>query len=466
MAQLEFVRTDGETAILRAPDGTEYELPITPELRDAVCPQQENCVPTGETTEAVAAKDLHQSASARTTAADHPPELLPVLRPRDIQTRLRAGDTIESLSLQSGISLAVLKKLEWPVVTEREHVIRQVREHEVSGLAGVAELGEIADSRLASRGVSREEAFWSARREGGAPWVVEVRFSVGERDRTARWTYEPRGKAVIALDDEARWLGQPDDPLTLETSAPTPAKPRSPVITRRSSPQPDLQTDRILDDLAARRGARPATGPIPTRLPMPVDTRPAAKEPVVNPPVKTPAPVVPPPISEPPMRGRRRAEPASMKPLVETPRTEPAYNLDRGSEVVELRRWTPRRAATGPSIQPTLLPASGAPIDVVRPPVTPLAPMISATPPVYEMPTLTAVTPIGDDEVTYEDDQVTYEDEPVTYNEPPAVIKPESSAPDPVPPVTATPAGGVSRRGKNKRAQVPSWDEIVFGAKS
>ncbi|MDR0482106.1 MAG: DUF3071 domain-containing protein [Cellulomonadaceae bacterium] len=206
---------------------------------------------------------VHADDADAASVDDHPSvadaTAVPVnLRPRDIQERLRAGDTAEYLAELSGLTVEQVQRFEWPVITEREFAIGQVRAHRISGLDRTSALGELADARLAGRGV-QDSARWSARREGNAPWVVEVRFSAGDRERSARWTFALRTQDVTALDDEARWLSQPDDPVTPEVFG-VPS-----VSAHRSTTADDDIAPSFLDDLADRRGrrsSRPAPHPV------------------------------------------------------------------------------------------------------------------------------------------------------------------------------------------------------------
>jgi hypothetical protein len=240
MAELELVRLhdDGERLVLRAPDGTEHALPITDALRTVV---------RGE----------------RPRAEEPPRSVSPAqatMRPRDLQTRLRAGATAEELAAESGLPVEHVRRYEWPVVAERQHVIGQVRVHRIDGASDTT-LGEAADARLAARGVPADDATWSAWREGVAPWIVEVRFAAGDRERSARWTFDPRGRVVTPLDDEARWLGQPDDPLSPEMIGVPSLTGRGPARLDAGRRQADPATEAtalLLDDLAGRRGQRPS----------------------------------------------------------------------------------------------------------------------------------------------------------------------------------------------------------------
>jgi hypothetical protein len=405
MAELELARVDqdGATLVLRDPDGTEHALPITDALRAAVARAPRPAEP------AAVVAPAPWSASASTE---------PVIRPRDLQARLRAGATAEELAAESGLPLENVRRYEWPVITEREHVIGMVRAHDVPGVDGTSELGQIADSRLAARGVRAEDATWTARREGLAPWVVEVRFSAGDRERSARWTFDLRGRVVTPLDDEARWLGQPDDPLTPEVRA-VPS-----LAARRALPPVDDETDLLLDDLSGRRGHRP-----PGRAHRP----PTSSIPVV-------APRTPPaaagsesdgdvgfqvvPLGDVPVRERppaREAEPAALSSGHPTGSPSEKGSHGSGASVVDLGRWNPRRPrdkavspGAGPgATQPALLTPSGRPTteaDTAEPPAAP-TPVVSAT------------------------------------------VRP------------GTPPRGIPSTRRKGRAAVPSWDEIVFGAR-
>ncbi|MEG3615255.1 septation protein SepH [Isoptericola haloaureus] len=259
MAELELVtlHEDAERLVLRGPDGTEHTLAISEALRAAVRRDRPR-------TEALQAQ------------SETP------LRPRELQARLRAGATAEDLAAESGLPLEHVRRYEWPVAAERDHVISQVRNHRVDP-EGDATLGDLADDRLAARDVDTAETVWSARRTGTAPWHVEVRFTAGGRERSAAWTFDPRGRAVTAVDDEARWLGQPDDPVSPEIlGIPAGADRRT-----RPSPTPDAASEAtalLLDDLAGRRGhrpprSRPAPRPGEQELPLGLEPEHGARPP-------------------------------------------------------------------------------------------------------------------------------------------------------------------------------------------
>ncbi|MCK0115640.1 septation protein SepH [Isoptericola sp. S6320L] len=405
MAELELVtlHEDAERLVLRGPDGVEHTLTITETLRAAVRRDRPR-------TEAL------QAESAAT------------LRPREVQARLRAGATAEELAAASGLPLEHVRRYEWPVITERDHVITQVRNHHVDP-EGKIDLGDLADARLAARGVPVEDAVWTARREGNAPWRVEVRFTAGERERTARWSFDPKGRVVVALDDEARWLGQPDDPVSPEVlSVP------GVVDRRRPAPPSDAAADAtalLLDDLAGRRGQRPPQrprrpepGPQDQELPLDLGAtdRPDDGASIVD------------------LGARRDAQRAS-----QTDDPEPATGEGReaGTRAPDAHDAeeadAPSTRPTGPAASPEPEPVAASPSE--RPPSG-----TDETPPVPPG----APGPSGPGS----------EHAPVPQPAAPQPAAPSAVVGEVAAPAKAKPGRRPVRKG---RAQVPSWDEIVFG---
>ena len=238
MDELELVRLheDGERLVLAARDGAQSTLPITDALRAAL---------RGD-------RPRMESIRAREESA---------LRPREIQERLRAGETCEKLAEASGLPIEHVRRFEYPVISEREHSISRVRAKAVlTDDDGATTLGEVADERLRSRGVRPADARWTATRQGTHPWIVQVEFEAAERPRLARWSLEPRGGFVTALDDEARWLGLPEDdggPALAGVSALPPHRSNH-GPSARPAPSEQDDTDLLLDNLSERRGQRPA----------------------------------------------------------------------------------------------------------------------------------------------------------------------------------------------------------------
>src|SRR3954463_3985998 len=87
------------------------------------------------------------------------------LRPREIQARIRSGESAEEVAAGAGIAIEHVRRYEGPVLAEREFVASQARGVRVrrgtpgaSGAAvpGAATLGDVVADRLAQREVDPE----------------------------------------------------------------------------------------------------------------------------------------------------------------------------------------------------------------------------------------------------------------------------------------------------------------------
>ncbi|WP_264030345.1 septation protein SepH [Cellulosimicrobium sp. SH8] len=245
MDELELVRLheDGEHLVLRATGGAQFTLPISEALRAAVRrdrPHLEHLRAEGERN----------------------------LAPREIQARLRAGESVETVAEAAGLGVEHVRRFAGPVVAEQEYVVDRVRASRQGHDEDSPTVGELVAQRLAARDVEPDAVEWSAARQPGASWVVTAAFEVGTGSRTARWTYDAGTRALHALDDEARWLSGTDAPRDPTPGAvavfdvdATARGGRGLRAAPPAAPPADDGTAELLDDLSQRRGVRPRKAP-------------------------------------------------------------------------------------------------------------------------------------------------------------------------------------------------------------
>jgi hypothetical protein len=145
------------------------------------------------------------------------------LRPKDVQTMIRAGLTAEETADRAGWTVEKVRRYEGPILAEREHVAmlgRQVRLRSSSGGPSSSVLGTRVDERLRSRQIDSSTARWDSRRDHKGRWTVVVFFNAGGRQRQAEWSFDLLARTVQALDDEARWLSADEE---VEPAGPIPA---------------------------------------------------------------------------------------------------------------------------------------------------------------------------------------------------------------------------------------------------
>src|SRR4051812_15161880 len=135
-----------------------------------------------------------------------------VLRPRDIQARIRSGESPETVAEAARTTVDKIMGFATPVLAERAYVAQQALKASVRRRAGdgpIGQLGEAVEQRLSTRGVEPESVSWDAwRREDGRWTLVAAYPGAGGlgAGTTAQFVYDAAGRYVVAEDDEAKWL--------------------------------------------------------------------------------------------------------------------------------------------------------------------------------------------------------------------------------------------------------------------
>src|SRR4051794_29797971 len=133
------------------------------------------------------------------------------LRPRDIQSRIRAGESPEDVAAVAGTSVERIMVFAAPVLAERAHMARSAQTSSVRRSAAdpsstVRTLGASAAARLGEEGVDPESVDWDAWRRDDGRWTLVATYHHEGEPRRARFSYDQPGHFVTADDDEGRWL--------------------------------------------------------------------------------------------------------------------------------------------------------------------------------------------------------------------------------------------------------------------
>ena len=144
------------------------------------------------------------------------------LRPRDIQTRIRAGETPESVAHAAGTSVEKIMPFAAPVMAERAHVAERAQLASVrrrSNESGARTLGEAVSAHLRSHNVDPSAVEWDAWRREDGRWTLTALYEVAGRTGTGTFSHDPRGNFVTVDDDDARWLVGDGAPAAASTEA-------------------------------------------------------------------------------------------------------------------------------------------------------------------------------------------------------------------------------------------------------
>lgn len=136
-----------------------------------------------------------------------------MLRPREIQARIRAGASVEQLATAAGVDVSRIQRFAHPVLLER------ARAAELASAAhpilqdgpSVLTLLETVITALIARGLDPDETDWDAWRNEDGRWTVQVGWKAGRSDNLAHFRYTPgaHGGTVTAIDDSANELLYP-----------------------------------------------------------------------------------------------------------------------------------------------------------------------------------------------------------------------------------------------------------------
>lgn len=203
-----------------------------------------------------------------------------VLRPREIQARIRAGATAEDVAAASGLPVEHVRRFEGPVLTERAWVAQQAQGTAVRRPAGDVELGDLVAERLGQEGVDPAEISWDAWRGDDGRWVVIATFPIGPNTHVATWTYDSGSRTMTVADDNARALSDLGDrqPLRLVARRPALASVAPlPEPTPAAGVAADEWTEDVDADEAQSEQVPPLTGDFPSDDDGPEADEPAAR---------------------------------------------------------------------------------------------------------------------------------------------------------------------------------------------
>ena len=113
-----------------------------------------------------------------------------VLRPRDIQARIRAGESPERVAEAAQTTTDRIMAFAAPVLAERAYVAQQAQKASVRRRAGdgpAGQLGEAVSSRLADQEVRPDDVEWDAWRREDGRWTLMAEFAVKGSPRRAQF---------------------------------------------------------------------------------------------------------------------------------------------------------------------------------------------------------------------------------------------------------------------------------------
>ncbi|HEY0453327.1 septation protein SepH [Actinophytocola sp.] len=373
-------------------------------------------------------------------------ELESQMRPREIQSRIRAGESVEQVAAAAGVPANRVERFAYPVLLERSRTAELAqRAHPVrEDGPDVQELGEVVALAFTARGQDYTAATWDSWKGEDGKWVVQLTWTAGRSHNRAHWSFHPgaHGGTVTPLDDHAIDLLDPN-------------------------PNRQLRTVRPVTELAAQ--ALQVERPAVERVVQPV--APPADEPDEEPAEHRQQVEHRQAVGEAPRRSGGDAEPRSEQEFVQdielTDEPDTAVGLASPAEPPAAPAPEPAPAPSRPAApprqpaaaaQPAAAPPAAAPQQPSTPPNTlpadPRPP--AAAPPRQPAAARPATEPAPQPEPA---------PAPAPEPEPEQTPAPAAAKEEPAKPAAAQPP---ARRGKGKKARptVPSWEDVLLGTRS
>lgn len=248
------------------------------------------------------------------------------VRPREIQSLVRAGKTREEISALTGAEPSDIERFEGPVLAERAFILESAhRVPVVSRGSESSEEPEVFGDVIAERllGLAADTFDWSSWRDEEDGWLIGLEFISHDVAHRATWSFEHRKGVLTPLNDDAIRLSKqgeigdrlipklravevperverfdsgafhPEDlpdPTREDTAAPEAAPAESPepdtsegeylrrqhidnrAVTRSEEPRDFGETADLLDALRRRRGEREQPAAEPSTDPAPAET--------------------------------------------------------------------------------------------------------------------------------------------------------------------------------------------------
>jgi hypothetical protein len=197
--------------------------------------------------------------------ADVPPSL----SPRDIQARIRQGESAEDVARVAGVPVDRVLRYAGPVLQERAMLAQHARRTRLKTSDSGAPLADVVDSRLAQHGIDAEKISWDAYRREDGTWRIVATWPSGKATAQAIWDLDKGRQVVSPHDDMAQYLcaerptqilGQEPAPerTFMERGGhglPGPARPAEPARGGRSLPAAETTQRPARDPIRAGRDA-------------------------------------------------------------------------------------------------------------------------------------------------------------------------------------------------------------------
>ncbi|HEY8534172.1 MAG TPA: septation protein SepH [Micromonospora sp.] len=180
---------------------------------------------------------IRREPRSKTTTPAQNSEATPSLSPRDIQARIRAGESADEVARMAGVPVERVLRYAGPVLQERAMLAQQARRTRLKTSESGSALADVVDARLGQHGIDTEKISWDAYRREDGTWRVVATWPSGKATAKAVWELDRTRQVVSPHDEMAQYLcSEPPTPLLGQEPAPEPSGGHGlPIPSRKDS---------------------------------------------------------------------------------------------------------------------------------------------------------------------------------------------------------------------------------------
>ncbi|MFI5958486.1 septation protein SepH [Cryptosporangium sp. NPDC051539] len=135
------------------------------------------------------------------------------LTPRDIQSRIRSGESAEHVARLANVPMEKVLRFAGPVLQERAAMAQLARRTRLRGADSGQTLADVVDGRLRAHGVDVETVAWDSYRRDDGGWRTTATWPSGKATAHAIWDLDRARSMVTPVDEMANFLSGEQDLL-------------------------------------------------------------------------------------------------------------------------------------------------------------------------------------------------------------------------------------------------------------
>lgn len=169
---------------------------------------------------------------------------------KEIQRRLRSGETMDVIARDGRISVEKVERFAGPILQERVYILDQAfsvvlrkesaRDQET--------FQDVVISRLAPMGVDSDSLSWNTWRIDDGTWTIDLSYPNRDGHGSATWNFDLNRRSITATNENARWMLGQEPAARTQTQGLVHSEPTHPsrIIDSIPEPEPVRETPRLV----------------------------------------------------------------------------------------------------------------------------------------------------------------------------------------------------------------------------